>query len=318
MKKYTRLTRQDRYFIEQGVRKKWSIGRIAVSIERSKSTVSGEIKRNGGYLGYYAAQAHYERNCSNRKGDSKVEKNPALKKFIQEKLSQKWSPEVISGRWNREHDDLKITHETIYTWIYKQPKLYLLLPRKKKKRGLRPSRKRSKIPNRRSIHERPEHINNRSEIGHYEGDLMFQKGSRSQNILSVVERKSRMIVLRKNKSKHSKVVVGALKLVQQQNNGPLLSITLDNGSEFANHSELGTETYFCDPGSPWQKGAIENVNGIIRRYIDYRDNIKNITQRKLNAVASMINNKPRKILNFLTPNEVYAQLYNKNSESVVF
>jgi IS30 family transposase len=285
---------------------------IARQIERPPKTVSKEINRNGGYLGYYAPKAHERSKTSNRKGYSKIDENPELANYIRLKLKEGWSPEVISEKWNAQNEKTTISHESIYTWVYNQKdNLYLLLPKKKKKRGKKPQRSKSKIPNRTPIKERPELINNRSEVGHYEGDLVFQQGNQSQNILSIVERKSRMIILKKNESKHSEVVMEALKNVCEKSKYPIKSITFDNGSEFSHHSKLGIDTFFCDPGSPWQKGAIENVNGILRRYIDFRENANNITQEMLDSVADIINNKPRKILNFLTPKEAFERFYNE-------
>jgi transposase, IS30 family len=319
MDNYSRISYQERCLIETGVRSRKSRRAIAKSIGRPPKTVGEEIDRNGGYLGYYAAQAEFEKTRSNRAGYSKIEAIPGLPEYIRCKLKERWSPESIAAKWNQENGDSTISHESIYAWVYKQEDdLYLSLSRKKKKRGLKPQRSKSKIPNRTSIHVRPEHINNRSEIGHYEADLVFQKGNQSQNILSLVERKSRMIVLIKNNSKHSEVVMKALKNKVSKHKYPVHTITFDNGSEFTNHSELGIDTYFCDPGSPWQKGAIENVNGILRTYLDYRINPETITQEMLDSIAEHINNKPRKILNFLTPNEAAQKIYNENLEGVTF
>jgi len=319
MNHYTRITEQERCLIEMGVCEGKSIRAIAKRLGRPPKTVSEEIRRNGGYLRYYAVKAHYDRNKSNRTGYSKIDSNPLLANHIRARLAECWAPEVIAEKWNKEALGPTITHETIYTWIYKQDdSLYLKLPRKKKKRGLKPQRSKSKILNRVSIHQRPESINDRSQVGHYEGDLVFQQGNQSQNILTLVERKSRMVIFRKNQSKHSDVVVGALKDIKEKSEYAMDSLTLDNGSEFSSHSVLGMDTYFCDPGSPWQKGAIENVNGILRRYIDFRVDAKDITQEMLDSVALSINNKPRKILGFLTPNEMMEKLYNQQSQGVTF
>jgi IS30 family transposase len=319
MRKYTRITEQERCLIEIGIRQGKSIRAIARRLDRPAKTISAEIKRNGGYLGYYAVKAHHERRQSNKKGYSKIDSNLLLINYIKEKLKEKWSPEVIAGRWNKKKKGQKISHESIYVWIYKQPNdLYSYLARSKKKRGLRPQRSKSNIPDRVSIHQRPEAINGRTEAGHYEGDLVFQQGNGSQNILTVVERKSRMVIFKKNDSKHSDVVVGALRDVQLKSKYPMKSLTLDNGTEFTRHANLKMTTYFCDPGSPWQKGSVENMNGILRRYIDYRIDANIIDQEMLDSVANMINNKPRKILGFLTPNEVISQLYNEKSGCVTF
>lgn len=317
MNYYSRITKQERCLIEMGVRSGKSRRSIAVRIGRPPKTVSEEIRRNGGYLGYYSAQAHYERNKSNRAGHSKIDSNLRLAGYIRDKLGLGWSPEVIAGRWKKENDVHGISHESIYTWVYRQAgDLYMQLPRKKKKRGLRPQRSSSLIPNRTSIHQRPEVINNRSEMGHFEGDLIFQQGNLSQNILAVIERKSRMLILKKNESKHSEKIMDKLRDIRSKY--PMKTITFDNGSEFSSHSKLGIDTYFCDPASPWQKGAIEHANGIVRRYIDYRIDINKIDQKMLDFVANLINNKPRKILGFLTPNEAAASLFREKLEGVTF
>lgn len=318
MRKYTRLTEKERIKIENGIRSGKSNGAIAQKIDRPTKTVSQEIERNGGYLRYHAAKAHYDRNKSNREGYSKISSHENLEQYIREKLAEQWSPEVIAGRWNKEKLGPPICHETIYSWIYKQNNdLYLNLPRKKKKRGFKPQRNKSKIPNRTPIHNRPKHINDRLEAGHYEGDLLFQQGNKSQNILSIVDRRTRKMTLKKNNSKHSKVVMNTLQDIKESGY-TMKSITFDNGSEFANHSELRTDTYFCDPGCPWQKGSIENVNGIIRQYIDYRTSLNDITQETLDLVVDKINNKPRKILGFLTPNEVTRDHYKEKLSGVTF
>ena len=221
MNYYSRITKQERCLIEMGIRSGKSRRSIAARIGRPPKTVSEEIRMNGGYLGYYSAQAHYERNKSNRAGHSKIDADLRLADCIRDKLALGWSPEVIAGRWKKENHGSHISHESVYTWIYKQAgDLYMQLPRKKKKRGLKPQRSKSPIPNRVSIHQRPEIINNRSEVGHFEGDLMFQQGNKSQNILTVIERKSRMIILKKNSSKHSDKIMESLKDIKSKDKYP--------------------------------------------------------------------------------------------------
>jgi len=319
MKNYNRLTEQDRCMIENGIRKRMSIGSIACSIDRNKSTVSREINKNGGIFKYYAPKSQYKRVRSNRLGQSKIDSSQALKQYVLRKLKLGWSPKVIAGRWNMENDGIKISHETIYTWIYEiDNNLYLLLSRKKKKRGLKPQRNKSKIKDRISIHQRPCFIGDRSELGHWEGDLAFQKGNRSQNITTLVERKTRLTIFIKNESKHSNVVIKNIKNVQNKLSKAMKTITFDNGSEFALHRHIGIDTYFCDPGSPWQKGAVENANGILRKLLDYRTNASQITQDTLNLIAKKLNNTPREILGFLTPMEYFKKLYNGKLGSVAF
>lgn len=318
MKKYTRLTEKERVLIDFYIRQRFSIRAIAAKIDRPVKTVALEVKRNGGWLRYCPELAHLKRNRSNRKGYSKIDDSPELIEYIRKKLEEGWSPEIIAGRLKKENNKITISHESIYQWIYKQQNLYQLLPRGKRKRGLKPQRCKSKIPNRISVHERPEAINNRSEIGHYEADLVFQKGNQSQNILSVIERKTRMVSLKKNNSKKSEVVINSLKAIQKEVIQTIKTVTFDNGTEFTNHSDLGVKTFFCDPGSPWQKGAVENINAMVRRYLDYRIDAQDVTQKMLDVVADKINSRPRKIFNFLSSNEVVANLYNEKLQGVTF
>jgi IS30 family transposase len=319
MKNYNRLTEQERYVIENGIRKRMSIGAIACSIDRYKSTISREINKNGGIFKYYAAESEYRRVRSSRIKHSKIDSSLVLKQYVLSKLKLGWSPKVIAGRWNMKNNGIKISHETIYTWVYRQnDNLYLLLPRKKKKRGLKPQRNKSKIKDRISIHQRPSFVEDRSEIGHWEGDLAFQKGNRSQNITTLIERKTRLTIFIKNESKKSNVVIKNIKNVQNKLSKVMKTITFDNGSEFALHRHIGIDTYFCDPGSPWQKGAVENANGILRKLLDYRINASQITQDTLNLIAKKLNNIPREILGFLTPTEYFKKLYKGKLESVAF
>lgn len=303
MVKYSRLSEKDRISIERGLDEGYSIRKIAAKIERPPKTVSQEIARNGGWEGYRASWAHKGRK-SNRRGYSKIDSNPSLVLFINEKLKEGWSPEVIAGRWRKENRGPTISMEAIYQWIYNQKSdRFLELTRKKKRRGRRSQRPKSTIPNCTPISVRPEHINARLEEGHHEADLVFQQGNHSQNILSVVERKTRLVDFKKNESKHTNVVMRSLKEVKEGSLVPIKSMTFDRGLEFAGHTQLGVDTYFCNPGSPWQKGAVENVNAILRRHLDYRIDPKLITQEMLDKIAHTINNKPRKILGFLTPYE---------------
>lgn len=319
MKNYNRLTEQERYAIENGIRKRMSIGAIADSIDRVKSTVSREINKNGRIFRYYAAQSQYEKIGSNRANRSKIEYNIVLKQYIMCKLDLGWSPKVIAGRWNLGNPRVKVSHETIYTWVYKQNNnLHLLLSRKKKKRGFKPQRNKSKIKNRVSIHQRPLLVKDRSELGHWEGDLAFQKGNRSQNITTLIERKTRLTIFIKNNSKHPDIVIKNIKKIQRKMGKAMKTITFDNGSEFALHRDIGIDTYFCDPDSPWQKGAVENANGILRRLLDYRVNASQITQSTLNLITKKLNNIPREILGFLTPVEFFNKVYNGKLKGVAF
>ena len=182
-----------------------------------------------------------------------------------------------------------------------------LLVRAHKKRGLKRRPSKSKIKNRVSIHERPALINERLQAGHFEGDLLFNMGSQSKNICTLIDRVTRQSILIKNESKHTVSVIDAIIDYIKQHNIKVISITFDNGSEFADHAklhELGITTYFCDPGSPWQKGAVEHLNGMIRRFAPFEMPATDITRDLVESINESMINMPRAILGFKTPAEV--------------
>lgn len=318
MKKYTQLKELERVRIYEGLRQGLSLNEIALSIGRNKSTVSRELKRNSDHIGYlYPRDAQKQTNARKAKYGTKIDRNPELKKYVLERLKERWSPVIIAGRWKMEHPEFPICAETIYQFIYnaknKPQELWKSLPRKKKKRGVsRKQRSVGGIEQRVSIHSRPQEINSREEFGHYEADLMFTKGSQSQNILTMVERKSRMSFFIKQMSKQSLPTIDAIK---QKIGSIALSCTFDNGKEFALHYILDIPTFFCDPGKPWQKGSVENLNGVARDYVPFDTNPESVTQDYLDQVENTINNRPRKLLNFLTPREVYMREMKKKEES---
>lgn len=308
MRQYTQLKELERVRIYEGKMQGLSISMIAESIGRNKSTVSREMIRNSDHVGYlYPRDAQKRTEDRKARHGSKIERNSNLRDYMMEKLKIGWSPELIAGCWKSDHVDQPISTEAIYQYIYapkhKDLKLWSLLIKHKKKRGVvRKSQAKVIIQNRVSIHERPELINARQEIGHYEADLFFNRGSMSANVLVAQERVSRKVVLVKQDSKHSDSTMNALQDVI----GPeAKSCSFDNGTEFAEHQKLGIPTFFCDPRSPWQKGSVENIIKLVRQLIPFSTSPIDITQNLLNWAADTLNNRPRKILGFLTPNEVF-------------
>lgn len=286
-------------------------------IGRSKSTISREIRRNSDEKGYYYYPAEAQEKAKKRKAKHgyKVDRIPGLKDYVEEKLNAYWAPAAIAGRWSIEHPSEKITKEAIYAWIYspigQELGMSKLLPQAKQKRGaVRAKKNKSIIPDRAPLKERPDSANTRKEIGHLEADLVFNSGSQSSNILTVVDRKSRMVRLVKNDSKKTSVVMQAVvetaQILQEK------TITFDNGSEFASHkiltTTLGVETFFCDPGAPYQKGSVENMNKMIRRFLPFKLQAAEITQERVDEIAEILNNIPRAILGFRTPREVYESI----------
>src|SRR5579863_3680903 len=319
MDHYTQLKEAERVGIYKGLKAGLGVSMIADTIGRDKSTVSREIRRNRDQIGYlYPRDAQQRTNMRKARHRSKISRNQAMKTYILEKLQLGWSPGVIAGRWNREHRKNRVCAETIYAYIYrpenKDLQLWKLLAKTKKRRGqCRKQHAKTTITHRVSIDQRPKEIDQRKTMGHFEGDLMFTKGSQSENILTLVERKSRMVFLGKNASKKSDIVIAK---IQQKIGDIAHSLTLDNGTEFALHHMLGIKTYFCNPGSPWQKGSVENMNGLLRRYIPFSMPPEHITQEMLDQVEYTYNMRPRKILNFLTPFEVFMNEMNKQESRV--
>jgi IS30 family transposase len=314
MNKFTQLSYQERRKIYSGLCEGKYYSEIAKELERSVSTISREIGRNSDRFGYlYPADAH--KNALGRKhiNEVKLKKNNALRDYVIIKLREKWSPKSIAGKWNLSNAQ-KISQEAIYQWIYSDDGeslgLKYLLVRARKKRGLRRKVNKSKINNRVSVHDRPENINQRDELGHYECDLIFNVGSQSKNICTLVERVTRNTILIHNKSKHTDIVIGSLIARIKELNLDVKSITFDNGSEFASHSELnklGIKTYFCDPGSPWQKGSIENLNGFARRFLPFSLPAVEIDALLVKEVNHKINLIPRAILAYKSPFQVFSE-----------
>lgn len=258
-------------------------------------------------------------------------KNPDVFKYVTDHLRDGWSPDQIAGRLKRDYPNnthWRITAETIYRWIYhpNQKKgdivWFEYLRRKQKKRKKKSGRRvhRSHIPDRVSIRNRPEAINNRSEFGHWEGDTVEGKGHKD-GIHTEVERMSRKILGEKVSAITSKDTVFVQKsMFQVLSETARKSTTLDNGKENHNHFELNKtlamNTYFADPYSSWQRGTNEHGNWHIRYYFPKGTDFTDVSEEELQDVISEINNRPRRILGYQTANEVFAQLLNQEEGGV--
>ena len=316
------LTLYEREQIETWLRQKKKKKWIAQRLGRDYSIIKREIKRNSGeVLTYNAQQAdEYARRRKKKTNKRKLEKwqNEKLKKFVEDKLNEDWSPEEIAGRL-KDHPpeevknchDKTLSYESIYDWIYNGEGriggLYKKLRRKQKIRQRRFSRKYRPrtIKERVSIHERPKIIEKRERIGDWETDSVIFSG---KSILSVqVERKMKLCRLHKCENKSAIRSEEALRdSIESLPQNFWLSITRDNGSENALHHETEIPSFFCDPYSSWQKGGVENLNGLIRQYFPKKSNLDTVSDREVYEVQERLNNRPRKALNYLTPNEVLA------------
>jgi IS30 family transposase len=293
-----------------------SIRNIAIYLGRSPSTINDELKRNSLKSGEYVA-IHAQGRANERKAKGRKRhplKNETVYAYVIEKLREGWSPEQIAGRLRKEHGGTVICHETIYRFIYsdqgKKMGLSEYLPLKRTKRRKKRGRRvhRSRIPNRVSIRERPFEASSRSEFGHWEGDTVEGRGHKD-GIHTEVERVSRLLLAVKVKQVSSEQAIEAQKAMF----APLppearRSTTLDNGRENHRHkelAELGMATYFADPYSSWQRGTNEYHNGLLRRYFPKGSSFKDVADDELDDVVYEINNRPRKVLNYNTPQEVY-------------
>ena len=312
MKKYTRISLEEREKIYLLQKQNFNITSIAKELGRNKSNISKELKRcDNDHLGYIPDRAHamYKNGLARNKA---LFLDKKLQDYVISKLTiSRWTPKEISTSLKFNDLGLKASPELIYQFIYSNIGLKNNLPSylkfRRKKRGMRKSRKRKKpnITNFVSIHDRPSSINDRAEIGHWEGDLIILATLCSKNITTMVERKTRFTKLVLNSNKTSSEVIGGIKSSFNEDALSLKSMTFDRGTEFANHHELSANTYFCDPGSPWQKGAVENMNGRIRTLLPKHTRPHFLKQKDLDQIADLLNNTPRQILGFKTPKELF-------------
>jgi IS30 family transposase len=320
MREYNHLTLMDREKLFLLSSQGYGQAMIAERIGFSQSAVSRELRRNRNKVSHVYEPFQANLKASSRKvRGCKIDKNQQLKDHIYSKLELGWSPDVISKRLKLESGQAYVSHETIYQHIY-QPaqrklKSYKLLTRHKSKRGPRKTytAKDLKMKDKISIHNRPPEINDRASFGHWEGDLMIGKNSKSQ-VLTLQERKSRFLIIKKLPSKNAVIVNAKItdlgKNLKAVDKIPFLTVTFDNGTEFNEFKELqktlGIGVYFCDPYASWQKGGIENANGIIRRTIPKKSDFNHYSDRDIDDLMWNINTTPRKCLGYKTPYEVIA------------
>ncbi len=318
------LTLTEREEISRAVVAGNSIRSIAASLGRAPSTISRELKRNGGerhYRASHADQAAWDR--AHRPKTCKLAQNRTLARLVAGKLQLEWSPQQIAGWLKRTYpddDNCQVSHETIYRSLFIQARGALkkaLLQHLRRTRAMRRSRHHTmktdnhgRITDTVSISERPAMVEDRAVPGHWEGDLLF--GSKNSQIATLVERQTRYVMLVKVDGKDTETVINALiknarKLPQEL----YKSLIWDRGKEMADHKRFTLATdikvYFCDPQNPWQRGSNENTNGLLRQYFPKGTDLSVYSQVKLNAVARRLNERPRKTLNYETPAERFAQ-----------
>lgn len=326
---YDQLTLDERCQIAELRRAGASLEEIAAALDRSPSTISRELRRNGTTqpAGYRPAFAHQQAQARRWSG-SRLERNAALRDTVLGHLAQGWSPAQVAGRLRRQCGHTVIGCETIYRFIYAQLKRTNdgawrhYLPRAKGRRGRRRANSRSPalaIKHRVPIDQRPAKVDDRRQAGHWEADFMLFSRLR-QSILVLHERTSRLTAIVKTRSRRAMPTAKTLARLLKPLPGRLRrSLTIDNGTEFAEHHRLHTKlrlpTFFCDPHSPWQKGGIENSIGRIRRFLPRKTDIDSLNPADLHCLIHAYNHVPRKCLDFLTPAEVFSKLLHFKRDS---
>lgn len=298
-----------------------SLREIAAILGRHHSTLSRELKRNTcrafGFEGYGPARAEiWARKRKERAGKRLRLKDERIRNYVAHKLKLGWSPEQISGRLEIENPPLRISYEAIYQYVYAVAKdLIPYLPRRHRRRRIKAKGRnpqRMPIPYRIAIDERPKEVNQRQTFGHWEADSAVSRASlASLHVLH--ERKSRYVKLTKIFRNASRCVRGTvIRRLKPLPEKARLSITYDNGFENGNHleinQELGTQSFFCHPYHSWEKGAVENSVGLVRRFIPKKTDFERIPSSEIARIENLLNNRPRKCLNYQTPKEVFKSL----------
>jgi len=317
-KYYRQLTLEERCEIARLHADGQSIRQIAASLDRSASTISREIRRNGSRQKGYRPGYADEQTWARRWRGSRLARQPDLQQAVLDRLAMGWSPEQVAGRLAREHGTTVISHESIYRFIdaqIRRTKDYSwrrFLPRGKAKRGRgrKTHRPMEHIKDRVPLANRPSYIEKRRQFGHWEADLLHPRKSGAA-ILVAQERASRYTFLAKQPGKQAQPIADQMKAWFAAMPPPLRrTLTQDNGTEFFLHHqlhELGVKTYFCEPHSPWQKGGVENMNGRLRRYIPLGTDPNSFSNDDPQALALQLNHTPRKCLGFMTPAEVFSK-----------
>ena len=318
------LTLAEREEISRGIAGGRSLRSIALRLGRAPSTVSRELARNGGrraYRAHKAERAAWDRAC--RPKPCKLAQSRQLARLVARQLRALWAPQQIAGwlkRCNPNDESLRVSHETIYKTLFIQARGALkkeLLAHLRRTRVMRKprghtykGRKQGQIVDAVSIRERPAEIEDRAVPGHWEGDLII--GSNHSQIATLVERRTRYVMLVRVRSMDTKTVIDAL--ISQAHKLPrelYKSLTWDRGKEMTGHKRFTLDTdikvFFCDPKSPWQRGSNENTNGLLRQYFPKGMDLSGIHQNKLDAVARQLNERPRKTLGYYSPAEKFAE-----------
>ena len=313
MRKYRQLTSGERYELSALRKQGLSNAEIARALGRHRSTVGREIARNsrkdGGYRVQNAQWMANGRRSRSRRNRRFVGPEWAL---VVARLEAQWSPEQISGRLKKS-GELRISHETIYTYVWRDKRAGGLLHRhlrgaqKKRRKRYGHYDSRGRLAGKRPIAERPPGAENRSRVGHLEGDTVL--GTNKHCLLSLVDRKTGFTMIGKLKARTVEATNRAAIGLINRASRPIRSVTVDNGTEFHGYKDIeaatGADFFFATPHHSWERGTNENTNGLIRQYAPKRTSLAHLTQDDCDRIAQKLNNRPRKRLGYRTPAECY-------------
>jgi IS30 family transposase len=313
MSNYKQLNQAQRYQIEILKKAGKSQKEIAALLGVSESTISRELKRNQGKKGYRPKQAQIKADNRKKQAAKALKMTPTLILLIEARIRLDWSPEQVSGQLKDELGIL-ISHERIYQHIWADKRhggtlhTHLRQYHKQRKKKYGSKDKRGQIRNRVSIEERPAIVAEKTRIGDWEIDTVIGQNHQGA-LVTIVDRVSRYTLIKKVDSKHADVVTAATISLLQPYLDKTLTITADNGKEFAGHEsikeQLGANVYFAHPYCSWERGLNENTNGLIRQYFTKGSSFQNITDDEVEAVMNKLNHRPRKSLKFKTPHAVF-------------
>ena len=310
---YKHLTQDERYQIHALKRQGVSLARIAAELERSRSTISRELKRNAGTMGYKPAQAQAcarKRQCDRRNARQfSVQEWAHVHTYLRMHLS----PQQCSGRLKLEKA-IAISHECIYKHAYQNKAeggdlvSYLRCQKTRRKRYASGQERRGVLKNRISIEQRPAVVDKRSRIGDWEGDTVIGKGHKGV-LVTLVERKSRYTLAARLNSRHSVGVTQAIMELLRPHKAQCKTLTFDNGKEFAEHEFIArclqANVYFAHPYCSWERGLNENHNGLLRQFFPKNTNLLKVSPDEVNDAVHRLNHRPRKCLGYRTPHEVF-------------
>jgi IS30 family transposase len=290
---------------------------IGDRLGRSKGTISRELSRNVSSTGEYKphlAQRYYAKRRSDSKAPYRLEEDAWRRTYVRTKLSAYWSPEQIGGRLHKDHD-IDVSPVTIYNWIYRDAavggglRTFLRQSHKKRRKRRASEDRRGQMPDRRMIDQRPEVANQRRRIGDWEGDTV--EGRKGSGLIAThVDRKSRYTVAVKVADKSVPTVTQAtLRAMKKLPPEKIRTMTFDNGKEFAGFKDLerglGMQSYFAQPYHSWERGTNENTNGLLRQFFPKGMDFSTVLKTDVDRALKLLNNRPRKCLNYRTPKEVF-------------